>query len=82
MDSPSNTALLLHGFDDWVHRHQPSCEVASVVLRCLRKVICQLSGAACQKIPSIPLLIIEEWYGRKEKTVVVSDPPGDSLLQF
>ena len=62
METPSSTALLLHGFDAWVKARQPQCKEASVVLRCLHRALRQASGAKGDMVFSIARLNQERYY--------------------
>ncbi len=73
-------ALLLRGFDRWVVETRPSCEEATRVLRCLQRVAAQSKSVSAQAIPSIPVLLQREKYGRVGSGVSVTAMPSDALL--
>lgn len=81
MDLPSSVALLLRGFDRWVVEHKPSCEEASKVLRCLQRSTVQTKRVSSQTVPSIPVLLQSERFGRSSaRPFSVSTLPTDTLL--
>ena len=81
MDLPSNVALLLSGFDKWVVQSKPCCEEASRVLRCLQRSAMQTKRVSAQTVPSIPVLLQSERYGRTGlRAFNISTMPTDALL--
>jgi hypothetical protein len=81
MDLPSTVALLLNGFDKWVVETKPCCEDASRVLRCLQRAATQTKSVSSQTVPSIPVLLQSERYGRTGvRSFNISSMPTDALL--
>ena len=81
MDLPSSVALLLRGFDRWVVEAKPSCEDATRVLRCLQRAAAQTKRVGGQTVPSIPVLLQSERFGRPDaRHFAVSSLPTDTLL--
>ena len=81
MDLPSSVTLLLRGFDRWVVEARPTCEEASRVLRCLQRSSTQTRRVSIQTVPSIPVLLQNERFGRPSNgAFTVSALPMDALL--
>jgi len=81
MELPSSVGLLLRGFDRWVVETRPSCEVASRVLRCLQRASSQMRCIGAQSVPSIPILLQTERFGRTSPGAFqISTLPMDALL--
>jgi len=81
MDLPSSVALLLRGFDRWVVEAKPSCEDATRVLRCLQRAAAQTKRVSGQTVPSIPVLLQSERFGRPDtRSFAMSSLPTDALL--
>jgi hypothetical protein len=81
MELPSNTALLLRGFDTWVVDAHPTCDDASRVLRCLQRALSQTKAASHPMIPSIPVLLRHERFGRPVGgSFQITTLPMDTLL--
>ena len=81
MDLPSTVSLLLSGFDKWVVQSKPCCEDASRVLRCLQRAAMQTKSVSSQTVPSIPVLLQNERYGRTGvRAFNISSMPTDALL--
>ena len=81
MELPSTVSLLLSGFDKWVVQSKPCCEDASRVLRCLQRASMQTKSVSSQTVPSIPVLLQNERYGRTGvRAFNISSMPTDALL--
>jgi hypothetical protein len=81
MELPSTVALLLRGFDKWVVQSKPCCEEATRVLRCLQRSATQTKSVSNQTVPSIPVLLQSERYGRAgTRTFNISQMPSEALL--
>jgi hypothetical protein len=63
MEMPSSLAVLLQGYDAWVLKEKPTCDVAASVLRSLQRAASQLKRAR-EPVPSIPALLKAEKFGR------------------
>jgi len=81
MDMPTSMTLLLSGFDKWVVESKPCCEDAARVLRCLQRSSSQTKRVSIQTIPSIPVLLQKEKFGRPGTwSFKLSSLPTDTLL--
>lgn len=80
MEVPSSISLMLSGYDAWVLQSRPSCEEATRVLRALQRAAAQ-SKCVRDLVPSIPLLMRSEQFGRNvEGSFRFSALPTNVLL--